>query len=1645
MKTLFNTLLVSLLLMMSLNTTLAETILTPSDDVDVVVEQKYNEETKREEITLQVSKKHGSVTMKGILLPDGSNTKEESGVYTYEVSENGTNTFKVLYSITDSSDNKKQIDKEYEVVVETTSIQSTFGFSIMALMAPIIDNKVSVEIPGYDDTLGWEPGIVYELEVTVDFSAADPAGRQITIELAEGMRYQYYFVDTTPVAGTPQAPMTAELAQYASVSTVAGDIPVKTIWGSYVGKVVYNVTALNTAVKIIVGITADEIVAYEEKTITDAVKVNVVDKNGSLGDVTVPIIVNGKITAATAYTSMGTTVAFKDASGIKMPYVTLGYENPFYKELFLKYYYPVGAKYVSATTGTIVEVNDAAGYVILKWENTRPARDVSTIFVTLDTSGLAVGEHVAASAPEYWATMYDNETYTVPKHSTYRLKITVVDPNAFANKMKHFILVNKYLSFGEKVYQPVVYYKVHAENIVNLTDQWIEVTVDDKFEMNYISIPIPKGTTVEKVYYTTQSVPHTEKETTIFVMNEGVTPSSTLSMNLLTLRISDIENGEYFASVRVYLGDVPKDFLVTEMDFSSGYGLTNFVPRIIGNLVSDNAKITIRTFAYSNVNTKTIEPTSLTETVATISFTSGANDAQGGNRIFVGLKNAPEKQIAAGTTGYVDLPVAMTVMVPASSHLKNAQLIVKIPEYVELSVDSVFYYDRISASNKTISDSLYSTEIITRGTDQYLVVSIKEDFALFKGYEAAIIDWLTVRLEVKTSKLAKGVYKWSEIACWSFDDGRASFGMDSALAKDVLDLNNNGKTDDYVVFYATAISADKRLTITEADEVVIETYIVPNGEPRRPSYNTSEPSSAIGFTPTTEGTYTVTVLNARKKVAEEFVAYIPVPKEGNDFGSNFQETEFTWNMKVTGTPVITVYDVDGNDVSTTRASNYQISYSDNILANGSNFESATYYTGAPTTNAEMIKIEALSTIDIGEKVVIEFKYAANESGASSVGKIGKIIDFRPYYFARSTDNAGWAYGSRVGAILAIGSIEGYVFLDENLNGIFDTGENGIANVNVKLTDGTDNWTVTTKSDGSYKFENLNSGTYDIDFTDALTTAHPYFTFDGNISSTSRVSVVEDNPSSANLGKYFGIIPTTVESKKVHAGVMDYNKSELEIKVPNSITVREVNPTGVVSGTSASINATFKPEDKLDKILAPNGITYKSADTSIATVSASGVVTGVYSSALTSRTTKVTITMTDIFGNSVTKDVAIIVNPNKNPVLSFVSPTIIKIGDTFDPYAGVTATDNEDGTVSDIKVTANNVDTSKLGVYKVTYLATDSDGLTDTKTRTIIVSDGTEYIDGNYVIFGANFVVKPADVDTSSVANTHKDILTRSKASAFNLTDGSPATVTVKDTGGYTSIEATYTVKLGVSEDNTVSKTILAIVRDTGVIIEGKEYILTGFDKIRMDVADVPGLTDLKIIAAADAKAFERVGTGTGTVLIKTNTIQATPGTYKVVFYVKEEPTVELTTIVEVVQGTYVINASNATVELSDFKKAVSNDTIENLILELTGAEGWYKHSHDGDEKLDVHVNYAGNYADINSPTKINVDLYVMNPKARGPVSFANAAYSEVYTITIVNTVIPHKHSPHTGVDDSGTILTSLFAILGCCIMFFCLKKRENEV
>ncbi|MCG9631167.1 immunoglobulin-like domain-containing protein [Vibrio sp. Isolate30] len=98
--------------------------------------------------------------------------------------------------------------------------------------------------------------------------------------------------------------------------------------------------------------------------------------------------------------------------------------------------------------------------------------------------------------------------------------------------------------------------------------------------------------------------------------------------------------------------------------------------------------------------------------------------------------------------------------------------------------------------------------------------------------------------------------------------------------------------------------------------------------------------------------------------------------------------------------------------------------------------------------------------------------------------------------------------------------------------------------------------------------------------------------------------------------------------------------------------------------------------------------------------------------------------------------------SQKPVFDGVSDTTVALGAAFDPMAGVSASDAEDGDLTSSIVQTGSADVNEVGNYTLVYRVTDSANQTTTAERKVSVTDGsscanawnseTVYIEGDQV-------------------------------------------------------------------------------------------------------------------------------------------------------------------------------------------------------------------------------------------------------------------------------------------------------------------------
>ena len=155
--------------------------------------------------------------------------------------------------------------------------------------------------------------------------------------------------------------------------------------------------------------------------------------------------------------------------------------------------------------------------------------------------------------------------------------------------------------------------------------------------------------------------------------------------------------------------------------------------------------------------------------------------------------------------------------------------------------------------------------------------------------------------------------------------------------------------------------------------------------------------------------------------------------------------------------------------------------------------------------------------------------------------------------------------------------------------------------------------------------------------------------------------------------------------------------------------------------------------------------------------------------------------------------------NTKPVINASDKTIY-VGDSFSPLAGVTATDAEDGNITNkITVTANTVNTKTAGTYQVTYKVVDSNSNSVTKTIKVTVLVNTAP-----VINASDKTIYVGDSFNPLTGVTATDAEDGNITSKLKVTTN---TVNTKTTGTY---KVVYSVT--DSKNKTTTKEIKVIVK-----------------------------------------------------------------------------------------------------------------------------------------------------------------------------------------------------------------------------------------
>lgn len=272
--------------------------------------------------------------------------------------------------------------------------------------------------------------------------------------------------------------------------------------------------------------------------------------------------------------------------------------------------------------------------------------------------------------------------------------------------------------------------------------------------------------------------------------------------------------------------------------------------------------------------------------------------------------------------------------------------------------------------------------------------------------------------------------------------------------------------------------------------------------------------------------------------------YLPIPKTGHNYSRYFQnielkdplntqnnkEFEFNTNLQ------------DGVDIA-----GFDTYYSVDAVDNAEAYDPSTNAgTWAPVTTANWYSASQLSSAGLSYSDVTMLKFVARDtipSGANGNAtfelaidgnaRVGQLDYWRAYTKAvtNSSTNAGvWFYSSVLAATPASDGLHGFVFIDNDDDGLFDAaaGDEAYADQNITAIlsrdDGTmPNLGLSIQSDGSFRSLNESGGVYYLrpgDYTIDFTCAEPALGF----------STIHGSDSSSSSAWYNDLSPADIDNE-----------------------------------------------------------------------------------------------------------------------------------------------------------------------------------------------------------------------------------------------------------------------------------------------------------------------------------------------------------------------------------------------------------------------------------------------------------------------------------------------------------------------------------
>ncbi len=1179
----------------------------------------------------------------------------------------------------------------------------------------LTDGFLTIKIMGYNPTTGMVVRTQdYDVEISADFEGNQTDKKTLEITLAEGLAFKNFEVIGTPIKGNGELAMDESYSNLFDLSTSPLNNPVTR---KNQGTLKYAIKEGTTKVLLSkTKIVVDDSLYTSPKTISDALSASIKIGDSVINEIIESIPVYGPWNSNFRQSSVKEMLVVEgesDALHFGENIMHLDSSPIFTKQAIYTYHYPLGAKlsrveFLPNSVGDqmvvkSIEDDPLNGVVRIITENEFRLSMRASLQIYLDISELPVGDNLVTGKNNSIELLtYDGSRIVV--ESQFDRNIKVIRLSDLTNKLIHQDLnSNSKFSPTTEDNEMGLYagLKIHNDGVNVKTNQHIKYSATSGFEAYTLQIGLPYDIAITKpIKYRTNldSIQKTVPISSIIPNNLSITSSSLVESSTL------LADNEYFTEFIIEYGDVEKNIVLSDrgVNLASTSGL-------IGKLSNGVLAADLIIETYSEDKYGFIDADSVVTTVKKLE--------RGNDRLSTIQYNTSLTNIFAGErnrqTLSFNVPAYFYPNNMTTTHNENFIIYHILPTGFDIDLET--FKLSMNRSGSFVDSSNFDVSKYTlNSTGQKIVkIEINETLSLMYQKDGVTTTGHNGRLtfDYIVNANQKGQINTKGLIFTASKDKNILVSTGGARDTTDLDLDNDGTVGRYV-----GTGNDKFVSIIRKNQLTIDSYIKPEGGEKQPAFTPGKDQTAVGFTPGTIAEYTIEMENNLDgRNVEEVQAFIPVPKEGYDFGTHFQSSAFAWNMKLAGQPTLQIFDKDGNDITAAKQSEYEITYSSDA-SNETNYVGATY-NSSYNDQATMIRVFNNSNNMVpGEKFVLSLKYQVDEvAGAPGIeAKLGKVNDFMPYYYY-DAGNAGWDSGTRVGTRLEIGQISGTVFLDKDYNGVFDNSDEPVANKTVTLYKwggSTPLYTTTTDATGNYHFEGLPTGNFFVNFNDVTSTGFE-FTKMRQGSDASIYSHAQHN--GANRGKTGALDSTKKTSESISAGIVAYDKTQLSVDITK-------NSTSILMERGELLAHTISP-DTFDYVKSKN--VWTSADPTIAAVSNAGYVT-----AMGVGTTTITVQIEDMYGNTASDTITVTIMPNTKPELELsVSSVDIEVkttGFVAKDYI-LKAEDSEDVGlgIDDVVITMpSSADFDTVGTFVIKYELTDSDGNKVEKNLVVNVVDTT---------------------------------------------------------------------------------------------------------------------------------------------------------------------------------------------------------------------------------------------------------------------------------------------------------------------------------